>query len=123
MAKSVHNDVLDAALELVKDNATRMTICSAQPTTFTEADDTFALAEVTMAAEDFTLADDVSGRKLDVAAKNAVPVDTSGTSNHCALLDVANSKLLYVTTFTSQGLTSGNTVNIGTWKINIQDPT
>jgi Flp pilus assembly protein TadG len=124
MAKSVHDDVLDGALNIVKNNCTRMTLCSAEPTTYTEGNATFALADVTMAAGDFTAANgDTSGRKLTVAAKNAVPVDASGTSTHVALLDVTNSKLLYVTTHTSQALTSGNTANIGSWKIEIADPT
>lgn len=123
MAKSVHDDVLDGALNIIKNNCTRMVLCNAQPTTFTEGNATFALADVTMASGDFTAADDTSGRKLTVAAKSAVPVDSSGTSTHVCLLDVANTKLLYVTTHTSQALTAGNTANIAAWKINLQDPT
>ena len=123
MPKSVHDDVLDGALNVIKNNCTRMTICNAQPTTYTEANATFALADVTMASGDFTLANgDTSGRKLTVAAKSSIPVDTTGTANHKALLDVTNSKLLYVTTVTSQGLTSGNTVNTPAWDIEIADP-
>lgn len=123
MAKSVHDDVLDAALNYIKNNATRMTACTAQPTTFTEANATFARADVTMAAGDFTAANgDTSGRKLTVAAKTAVPVDASGTVTHVALLDVTNSKLLYVTTTASQAVSAGGTVDIGTWKVEIADP-
>lgn len=123
MAKSVHDDVLDGALNIIKSNCTRMVACSAEPTNFTQADSTYALADVTMASGDFTAANgDTSGRKLTVAAKNAVPVDATGTVTHVALLDVANSKLLYVTTTTSQGVSSGGTVDIGSWKIEIADP-
>lgn len=124
MAKSVHDDVLDGALNIIKNNCTRMTACNAQPTTYTEANATFALADVTMASGDFTNANgDTSGRKTTVAAKSAVTVDTSGTFNHVALLDVTNSKLLYVTTGTSQALTAGNTINFPAWDIEIADPT
>lgn len=123
MAKSVHDDVLDGALNIIKNNCTRMTACNAQPTTYTEANATFALADVTMASGDFTNANgDTSGRKTTVAAKSSVTVDTSGTFNHVALLDVTNSKLLYVTTGTSQALTSGNTINFPAWDIEIADP-
>jgi hypothetical protein len=123
VAKSVHDDVLDGALNIIKNNCTRMTACNAQPTTFTEANATFALADVTMASGDFTAANgDTSGRKLTVAAKSTVTVDTTGTFNHVALLDVTNSKLLYVTTGTSQGLTAANTVNFPAWDIEIADP-
>lgn len=123
MAKSVHDDVLDGALNIIKNNCTRMTLCSAQPLTYAEGNATYALADVTMAAGDFTAANgDTSGRKLTVAAKTGVPVDTTGTGNHVALLDVTNSKLLYVTTCTAQGVSSGGTCDIGSWKVEIADP-
>ena len=102
MAKSVHDDVLDQALNYIDANATRMTACNAQPTTYTEGNATFALADVTMAGADFTVANgDTSGRKVTVGAKSGVTIDTTGTATHIALLDVTNSKLLYVTTCTS----------------------
>lgn len=124
MAKLVHDDVLDGALNIIKNNCTRMTVCSTQPTTYTEGNATFALADVTMASGDFTIANgDTSGRKVTVAAKSAFTVDTSGTAQHVALLDVTNSKLLYVTTCTSQALTAGNTVSTPAWKAELADPT
>lgn len=123
MAKLVHDDVLDGALNIIKNNCTRMVACSTQPTTFTQANATYALADVTMEAADFVAADgSPNGRKLTVAAKTAVNVDASGTYAHVALLDVANSKLLYVTTGTSQVVTAGNTVDFPAWTITIADP-
>lgn len=125
MAKSVHNDVLDGAWNIIKNNCTRMTLCNAQPTTYAEANATFALADVTMASGDFTIADgDTSGRKMTVSAKPGVLIDTSGTANHCALLDVTNSKLQYVTTVTAQALVANgsNTVDIPAWDAEIADP-
>lgn len=123
MAKSVHNDVLDAALNYIKNNCTRMVACSAEPTTYTEANSTYALADVTMAGTDFTVADgDTSGRKVTAAAKTSVLIDSSGTFTHVALLDVSNTKLLYVTTGTSQALTAGGTVDFPAWDIEIADP-
>jgi len=124
VGKAVHDDVLDGALNIVKNNCTRMTVCSAQPTTYAEGNATFALADVTMASGDFTNANgDTSGRKATVAAKSGVTVDATGTATHVALLDVTNSKLLYVTTCTSQALTAANTVNFPAWKVEIADPT
>ena len=123
MGKSVHNDVLDGALNIIKNNCTRMTVCNAEPTTYTEGNATFALADVTMASGDFTAADgDTSGRKLTIAAKSGVTVDTTGTATHVALLDVTGTKLQYVTTCTSQALTAANTVSFPSWKIEIADP-
>lgn len=122
MAKSVHNDILDAAFNEL-DAADLQTVCSAEPTTRTEAVTTFKLADVAMTPDtDFTNADgDTSGRKVTVAAKSGVPVDTTGTATHIALVD--GTRLLYVTTCTSQALTSGNTVNIPAWDIELADPT
>ncbi len=122
MAKSVHNNVLDGAFDIL-DQATIMTACSAEPTTRTEAVTTYALADATMTADtDYTKADgDTSGRKVTVAAKSSITVDTTGTATHIALCDGSN--LLYVTTCTSQSLTSGNTVNFPVWDIEIADPT
>lgn len=122
MGKSVHNDVLDGAFDVL-DQADIMTVCNAEPTTRTEAITTFKLADVAMTPNtDYTKADgDTSGRKCTVAAKSAVPVDTTGTATHVALCD--GTRLLYVTTCTSQSLTSGNTVNFPAWKIEIADPT
>jgi len=125
MAKIVHDDVLDGALNILKNNVTRQVACSAQPTTFTEANATYALADVTLASGDFTNANgDTNGRKTTIAAKSSVLIDTSGSATHIALLDVTNSKLSYVTTCTTQALTANgsNTVNFPSWDIEIADP-
>lgn len=120
MAKSVHNDVLDGAINIIND-ATLMTLCSAEPTTLTEATTTFKLADVAVSAGDFTTADGTtSGRKVTVAAKAGVPVDTGGTGTHIALCD--GTRLLYVTTTTSTAVAGGGTVDIGSWVIEIADP-
>lgn len=123
--KATPDAVLDQMLDEIA-TATRMIACSAQPTTYTEATSTFALADVTMAGGDFTKANgDTSGRKVTVAAKSSVLIDASGTANHVALVRVADSTLLYVTTCTSQALTANgsNTVNFPAWDIEIGDPT
>jgi len=122
MAKLVHDDVLDGAFDVL-DQADLMTACSSQPTTRTEAVTTYKLADVAMTPNtDYTKANgDTNGRKVTVAAKSAVAVDSSGTATHVALVD--GSRLLYVTTCTSQALTAGNTVNFPAWDIEIADPT
>jgi hypothetical protein len=120
MAKSVADVVLDAALDKIA-TSTILTVCNAEPTTRTEAITTFKLADVVVDSGDFSKANgDTSGRKVTVAAQSAVPVDTTGTATHVALCD--GSVLLYVTTCTSQGLTSGNTVNVPAFDIEIADP-
>jgi len=121
MAKLVHNDVLDGALNIIKANCNIMTVCNAQPTTRDEAITTYKLADVAMATGDFTLSvGDTNGRKMAVAQKAAVAVDVGGTANHVALCD--GSRLLAVTTCTAQVLTAGNTVTFPTWDHEIADP-
>jgi hypothetical protein len=124
MAKSVNNDVLDAALNVVKNSGTRLAICSAEPTTYTQAMTTYALAVATIDSTDFTgpVDGDTSGRKLTVTAQSGVSITVSGTANHVAVCDQATSRLLYVTTCTAQALTSGNTVNTPAWDIELADP-
>jgi len=121
VAKSVHDTVLDGAFDIL-DQANIMTACNAQPTTRTEAITTFKLADIAMTPNtDFTKANgDTSGRKVTVAAKSAVPIDTSGDATHIALCDSTN--LLYVTTCTTQALTSGGTVDFPAWDIELADP-
>lgn len=82
------------------------------------------MAIVTIDSADFTgpANGDTNGRKLTVAQQATITVDSSGTAQHIALADSANSKLLYVTTCTSQALTSGNTVTVPAWDIEIADP-
>ena len=123
MAKFFVDSVLDGLLEIIND-ATLMTVCNAQPTTYAEAATTFKLADVVMAGGDFTISNgDTNGRKVRVATKLAVPIDTTGTATHIALAISGSSTLLGATTCTSQALTSGGTVDIPVWDVEVADPT
>jgi len=123
MTKSVNDEVLDAALDEIRDNATLEILCSAAPTTRTEAVTTYALADMAVTSTDFTKADgDVSGRKMTVAAQSDVDVDATGSGTHIALVD--GTRLLYVTELASAvSVTSGGKVDLGAWDIEIADPT
>lgn len=122
MAKATPDAVLDKILDEIA-TATSMVACSAQPTTYTEAVTTYALADVVMAGGDYTKANgDTSGRKVTVAAKSAVDVDTSGSATHVALVRTADTTLIYVTTCSSVALDAAGTVNFGAWDIEIADP-
>lgn len=123
MAKSISDRVLDGALNIIKNNCTRMIACSAEPTNFTQANSTYALADQTMASTDYTVANgDTSGRKVTAAAKTGIPVDVTGTVNHVAHVDVAGSSLEFVTTTASQAVGAGGTLDIGAHKFEIGDP-
>lgn len=126
MSKYVPDTSIDDMLSVIADNCTRLVICSTQPTTFTEANATYALADITITAGDgngdLTIANgDTSGRKLTFLQQTGVTVDASGTAQHVAALDVTNSKLLAVTTCTSQAVTSGNTATINAFDLEVSD--
>jgi hypothetical protein len=127
MAKSVHNDVLDGALKIIKSNANLITVCSTQPTTRDQAtklaaSSGYRLASVAVSTSDFAIASGSSGgRKVTIGAQNSVSVDDSGSAEHVAVCD--GTRLLLVTTCTKQALTKGNKLNIAAWKDTIGDPT
>lgn len=128
MGKVIHNDVFDAALNEIADNADIMYVNSAEPATFVEASSTYKLADVAMVVgdgNDYTVGDDpTNGRRLTMDEKATVDIDASGTANHVSLADVGNTKVLAVVTLSaSQALTSGNTVTIPTWYLRLADPT
>lgn len=98
MGEYTHPDVLDDA-SLVWRTGDRIVACSAQPTTYTEAVSTYALgaADLTVGAGngDYTVTTDGNDRVMTLAAHGTTGSGT-GTANHVAIVDTANSKLLLV---------------------------
>jgi hypothetical protein len=121
MSKTIHPDVLDLGLQVIKDNCDEQLICSSQPTTRADALSK-ALASAAMVTGDFTLANgDAGGRKITIAAKPGTAITVTGTANVYALID--NTRLLATTDITNpQVVTAGNTANIPAWKITKNDP-
>ncbi|MCK5425833.1 MAG: hypothetical protein KAI89_10690 [Emcibacter sp.] len=125
MGKKVADSVLDVALNEIKNKCDLMTACAGEPLNFAAANVAGAnfLADVAMSETDFFVSNgDSSGRKVAVASKTDITVDNTGTADHVALLDTVNNVLLYVTTATSLGLTSGNILTLAAWDIEIADP-
>lgn len=123
MAKSVNNVVLDPALDFLMDNTVKLHVCSAEPTTYAEANATYMLANsAVLDMSSVAPADGVtSGRRVSVPEVVIASITNSGTATHIALSDGA-AVLYYVTECTSQVLTSGNPVTIPTWDVEIRDP-
>ena len=123
MGKSLSDAVIDGALDVAVGD--QISVCSAEPTTYTEAITTFKLAiSTSVSAGDFVNANgDSSGRKMTVAAQTAVTIDSTGTGNHVAITNLSGTLLKVVTTATPQLLTAAGTVDIGTFKLEITDPT
>lgn len=123
MAATLHDDVLDGALNVIKNNTENLYICSAQPTTFAEASSTYKLG--VKAAPGFTgPADHTSGRKLTIDAITDGTVSGTGTATWFALTDDSASKLLAAQALNaSQAVTSGNVFTLTAAIISIPDPT
>jgi cytochrome c-type biogenesis protein CcmH/NrfG len=120
MGKKVDDSVLDGALNVIDANMTALHVNTAEPADRAAAISD-SLADVAVDNTDGTLANgDTSGRKITIAQQSNVPIDASGTATHVAIISA--SLLLYVTTCTSQALTSGGTVTIPAWDIEIADP-
>lgn len=123
MGRSLHNNVLDAALEYIKDNGDKLCVCNAEPTTYLEATDSFMLMETALAAGDYTIEDgSVDGRRLTVASQNDVAVSTTGTASHFAIVDTVNEHVLLVTPCQSMSVTSGETENLNSFSWTSRDP-
>jgi hypothetical protein len=129
MAKFVLDAVLDTALNEIINNADQLVICSGQPATYADAttDDGSggnALGETAIAGADFTgPADgDTNGRKLTVNQQTGITVDVTGTADHVAIVDDTNSRLLLVTTISSQSVSSGGTADVNAFDQEIADP-
>lgn len=125
MTKTASDAVLDGLLDIIA-TGNKMIVCSQQPLTYADTS-TYELAQVTMTAGagngDYTEANgDSSGRKLTMTQKSNLTVDNSGTATYIAIVATGSSALLIVTSCTSQVLTSGNTVTIPAWKVEVADP-
>jgi hypothetical protein len=121
MAKYCNPLVIDAALDVIA-TATKMMACNGQPVSFADANARM-LSETSMDGATFSKGDGgISGRRLTVAAVQAVPVSVAGTVNHVALVRVADETLLYVTTADTQQITMGSFVDFPQWSIEIEDP-
>lgn len=122
MAKYLdHTEVMDAALNVIKNGAIRMVFCSSAPANYSGVA-AVALMTVTISSDDMTVADDTSGRKITVGAKTGNTPSANGTITYVVLTD--NSSKMYAgTTVTSQAVTTSQTWNSPAFKIAaIADP-
>ncbi len=123
MAKKVEDHFLDAYLGQL-DNCTTLHVASAEPANHAGIA-AVSLASVAMTAGagngDYTIANgDTNGRKLTVLQQSSISITASGTATHVVLTDGTN---IWCTTCTGQALTSGGTVTVNAFDVEIADPT
>lgn len=71
----------------------------------------------------FTIGSSGNNRYCTISACSCDTVYRTGTAACVILLNVSCSEVMYVTTCTTQALTSGNKCNIGSWTITVNQPT
>lgn len=123
MGKAAPDATLDALLAKIA-TATRLSVCSDEPANFAGIA-AVLLASVALTAGDgngdFTFAaGDTNGRKVTIAQQVDMAISASGDGDHVVLDD--GTDLIYVTTATLQTLTSGGTVTVPAWDVEVADP-
>lgn len=117
MTTYAHADVLDNGPKYIKDNCNKVILISAYSSTYATVNGANKVAEATLVTGDFAIAGaDGAARVLTAtltgkSGGNALQGVDPGTGMHVAFVDTANSKVLYVTTESSdQTIVSGNPV-------------
>lgn len=119
--KWANDAVMDAALDKIA-TCTMLRVCSGTSSPADRAAAvTATLASVAVDSGDFAKANgDTNGRKITIAQQANVSITSSGDAT-CVTLDDGTT-LQYVTTTTSQALTSGGTVTVPAWDVEFADP-
>jgi hypothetical protein len=121
MPHYLNDIVVDEALNKLKNNVNKLTLCEGQPATYSEANTALGtgsgkkLGEVTVTSSNFTLADDpIDGRRLTCAALNNVGIDVAGDLTYLAWIDTVNSVLYKVLPLKTaiNDLTTDSEVNV-----------
>lgn len=96
---ALNNDLWDELLQAVIDATDEVHLCSAEPTTYTEATSTYSLGNGTVAPlTDWTgpeAATSPYARKITLDAFTGLTISANGTATHLALVDSTTSTLIY----------------------------
>lgn len=129
MAKFVPDQMLNWYLEKISGCSNMLVVCAGSPTTFANCTEQVGtsngcnIAMIAVTSGCFSVADDTSGRSLTIAAKTGASIVASGSAMAVGLVNITTSSVCYITTCTTQWLVAGGTVDVPSWKINLQDPT
>lgn len=120
---SIADRVFDNGLTVLDTEANKITVTSQESTTYASANSTHALGASTSLSIAAPADRSGGGREVTVAAITDGSISASGTATHYAILDTTNTRLLATGSLSaSQGVTSGNTFTLATFKIGIPDP-
>lgn len=120
---TLNDRVFDNGLTVLDTEANKILITSAEATTYTQANATYALGNSTSLSIGAPADRSGGGREVTVAAITDGSVTATGTATHYAIVDTVNSRLLATGSLaSSQAVTSGNTFTLSSVKIGIPDP-
>ena len=115
--------VYDNGLTVLDTEANKILVTSQEATTYTQANQTYALGNSTSLSINAPADRTGGGRKVTVAAISDGSISATGTATHYAIVDTTNSRLLATAALTaSQSVTNGNTFTLATFDIGIPDP-
>lgn len=119
----LNDRVLDNGLTVLDTEATKIHICSAEPTVFGTLNSLGNSGTLGAGGIGAPGARTPSGRKVTVAAISSGTVTATGTATSWAIVDETNSRLLAAGSLsTSQSVTSGNTFSLAAFDIGIPGP-
>jgi hypothetical protein len=110
----INSRVFDLGLNILDTEANRLDICSAEPTTYSQATSSLTLGNKTSLSVGAPADRTPSGREVLVTAFTDGAVTTSGTAIAWAISDTINSRLLATGALTSVAVVSGSSFSIGT---------
>jgi hypothetical protein len=123
VAATLYDYVLDSGLDALQAEATDIVLLSAEPTSYAEANATYALGrKVFGAGSCFTAAEarTPNGRKVASAAITDGAISADGTAAYWAVIDTVNSRLLAHGSLASGvAVTNGNSFSLDSFDIGI----
>lgn len=131
--KFINNDAQDALLSWIADNGSKIYLCDAKPTNYTEASTNsgsggFALGNYTLnagvGAGDYEITDGTGadGRKLKVGnGVKVVTITVTGTATYIAITNGTDT-LAYVSEIPQKLVAAAVDENVGEWFIEVEDP-
>lgn len=114
--------VLDNGLNAITD-ATRLDICSSEPSTYAEATGTYSVANKVPPVITGPIDASPSGRKVTISAITDGSITSDGSASYWALTDTVSSRLLAANTLSSTfSVTNGNQFSLDAFDIVFPGP-
>lgn len=118
----LNDSVLDSGVGWIDTNASRLDICSTEPTTYSQATSDYTLGNKTSINPNAPADRTGGGRQVTIPAITDGSVTGTGTAAYWALTNGSDTLIAVNALSSSQGVTSGNTFTLTEFEIGIPDP-